>query len=123
MRITKYIIFALVLTSIVFAQTVRAEQEAEAPAYGNMDISGGKALFNDKTLGNGKAGKSCNSCHPNGRGLSAAGDKQEFNIFGKKQNSLEEAVNFCIVNALKGSAIDTKSKEMNSIVSYIKSIK
>jgi cytochrome c len=42
---------------------------------------------------------------------------------GKKQNSLEEAVNFCIVNALKGTAIDSNSQDMKDIVYYIKSFK
>jgi cytochrome c len=43
---------------------------------------------------------------------------------GKKQNSLEEAVNFCIVNALKGTAIDSNSsQDMKDIVYYMKSFK
>jgi len=42
---------------------------------------------------------------------------------GKKQKSLEEAVNFCIENALKGKAINPKSEQMKDIVAYIKSLK
>jgi cytochrome c len=83
----------------------------------------GKALFNDTKFGGGTAGKSCNSCHPNGKGLENAADKKEFNIMGKKQKSLEEAVNFCIEMALKGKAIDPKSDQMKDIVAYIKSLK
>lgn len=82
----------------------------------------GKALFNDTKFGNGTSGKSCNSCHPNGKGLEKSGQKKDFNIMGQKQKSLEEAVNFCIVNALKGKAIDTKSDQMKDIVAYIKSL-
>ena len=41
---------------------------------------------------------------------------------GKKQNSLEDAVNFCIENANKGKAIDPKSEQMKDMVAYIKSL-
>src|SRR5574341_671334 len=33
----------------------------------------GKTLFNDPKLGNGTAGKSCNTCHPGGKGLEGVG--------------------------------------------------
>ncbi len=87
------------------------------------DIAKGKALFNDVKFAGGTAGKSCNSCHPNGKGLEKSGAKKEFSIMGKKQMGLEEAVNFCIVNANKGKAIDPKSEQMKDIVAYIKSLK
>jgi cytochrome c len=80
----------------------------------------GKALFMDKNFAGGK--KACNSCHPNGRGLKKAGTKKRFRIMGKTQKSLEEAVNFCIVNASKGKAIKEDSDEMKDIVAYIKSL-
>ncbi|MBI5676295.1 MAG: hypothetical protein HZC48_10815 [Nitrospirae bacterium] len=83
----------------------------------------GKALFNDPKLGGATSGKSCNTCHPDGKGVEMAADKKEFNIMGKKQNSLEEAVNFCIENAIKGKAIDPASNQMKDIVAYIKSLK
>jgi cytochrome c553 len=87
------------------------------------DVSKGKALFNDSKLGGGTSGKSCNSCHPDGKGLEKSADKKEFMIMGKSQKSLEEAVNFCIEMALKGKAIDPKSTDMANIVAYIKSLK
>jgi cytochrome c len=80
----------------------------------------GKALFEDASFAQGK--RACNSCHPGGRGLEKAGTKAEFHIMGKVQKSLEEAVNFCIVNASKGQAIDQNSGEMKDIVAYIKSL-
>ena len=124
MKTFKLIILLMAIIGIVFAYQLNAQQE-DAPAYGSMtgDVEKGKALFNDKNLGHGKAGKSCDSCHPEGRGVEAAGEKKKFNIMGKKQNSLEEAVNFCIVNALKGTAIDSNSQDMKDIVYYIKSLK
>ncbi len=83
----------------------------------------GKVLFNDVNFGGGTDGKSCNSCHSDGKGLEKSGEKKEFNIMGQKQNSLEEAVNFCIETALKGKAIDPQSEDMTDIVAYIKSLK
>jgi cytochrome c len=80
----------------------------------------GKALFESPGFAGGK--RSCDSCHPGGRGLSKAGGKSAFRIMGGTQNSLEEAVNFCIVNASKGKAISEDSREMKDIVSYIKSL-
>ena len=95
-----------------------------APSYGKADtaIERGKTLFNDMTFGNGTAGKSCNTCHPGGRGLEAAGDKKEFHIMGQTQNSLEEAVNICIEMPLKGTAIDPESQDMKDIAAYIRSL-
>jgi cytochrome c len=91
-------------------------------AFAAGDVAKGKALFNDSKLAGGTEGKSCNSCHPDGKGLEKAGMKKEFNLGGMKQTSLKEAINTCIVNALKGKALDTKSQEMKDIVAYIKSL-
>ena len=79
-------------------------------------------FFNDVNFGSGTSEKSCNSCHPDGKGLEKTVDKKEFNIMGQKQNSLEEAVNVCIEMALKGKAIDPESEDMVNFVAYIKSL-
>ncbi len=50
-------------------------------------------------------------------------DKKEFNLGGKMQKSLEEAINVCIIMANKGKAIDAKSDRMKELVAYIKSLK
>lgn len=80
----------------------------------------GKTLFNNPKAFGGK--KACNECHPNGMGLEKAAEKKEFKIMGKTQKGLEEAINFCIVNANKGNAIDPKSGQMKDMVAYIKSL-
>ncbi|MBI5056597.1 MAG: hypothetical protein HZB61_08290 [Nitrospirae bacterium] len=92
-------------------------------AFAESAADKGKALFNDAKFAGGTSGKSCGSCHMNGKGLEKAADKKEFNLAGKKQASLEEAVNVCIVNQNKGTAIDANSDDMKSIVAYIKSLK
>jgi cytochrome c553 len=82
-------------------------------AIASGELEKGKALFNDPKFGGGTAGVSCNSCHPDGKGLEKAADKKD----------LEKFVNGCIKNALKGKGIDTKSAEMANMVAYIKSLK
>ena len=82
-----------------------------AMAAGNVEK--GKALFSDPKLGGGTAGVSCNSCHPDGKGLEKAADMK----------GLGKQVNLCIKNALKGKGIDPKSAEMADIIAYLKSLK
>ncbi len=77
------------------------------------DAVKGKALFNDPKFGGGTVGMSCNSCHPDGKGVEKAADRKD----------LENQVNACIKNALKGKGIDLKSADMADIVAYIKSLK
>jgi len=84
-----------------------------ALAMAAEDVGKGKVLFSDPKLGGATAGVSCNSCHPDGKGLEKAGDRKDLKAF----------VNSCIQNALKGKAIDPKSKEMDDIVAYIKTLK
>jgi cytochrome c len=112
MKILKVVLLSMIAVGLVFSS---------AFAAGNVEK--GKALLNDPKLGGGTAGKSCNSCHPDGKGLEKAADKKEFNLGGKKQKGLAEAINFCIENANKGKALDPKSDQMKDIVAYIKSLK
>ncbi|MDO8281018.1 MAG: hypothetical protein Q7U10_00080 [Thermodesulfovibrionia bacterium] len=86
------------------------------------DVNKGKALFNDPKFAGAVSGKSCNSCHPDGRGLGNAGTKTEFKVMGKNQKSLEDVVNSCIEAANKGKALDLSSEQMKDIVAYIKSL-
>lgn len=73
-------------------------------------VDKGKAMFNDPKLGTN--GKSCNDCHPNGKGLEKSGTMK----------NLEDVVNGCITHSIKGKALNVKSPEMQSMVMYIKSI-
>jgi cytochrome c553 len=77
------------------------------------DAMKGKVLFNDPKFGGGTVGMSCNSCHPDGKGVEKAADRKD----------LEKQVNACIKNALKGKGIDLKSADMADIIVYIKSLK
>jgi hypothetical protein len=118
-------ILPLMITGLMWSCEGTETERILAPSYGTLsgDIDRGRDLFNDPVMGGGSAGKSCNSCHPGGRGVEKSGYKREFSIIGEKQHSLEEAVNFCIVTALKGTPIDPDGQDMMDIVSYIMSMK
>lgn len=73
-------------------------------------LAKGKALFNDVQLGS--SGKTCNTCHPDGRGLEKAGANAQ----------LAEIVNSCIAGPLQGKVLDPRSVEMQSLLLYIKSL-
>ena len=83
------------------------------------DIGNGKALFNDVNLGTN--GKSCNSCHAGGMNID--GSKETFSILGSEQESVKDAVNFCIEMALSGKPLGQDSEKMNDMVSYLKTLK
>jgi cytochrome c len=72
----------------------------------------GKELFTSKQLGT--SGKSCSSCHPDGKGLTQAAEYGE--------GELGAIINQCIMKPLKGKALDPASAEMKSLVLYIKSL-
>jgi cytochrome c553 len=112
MKFIKIVLLSLISLGLVFSY-----------AFAATDAAKGKELFNDVKFADGTACKSCNSCHPDGKGLEKAGDKKEFNIGGKMQKSLEEAINVCIVMANRGKTIDVKSDRMKELVAYIKSLK
>jgi len=112
MKIMKVSLLLLIILGLTFSVAL---------AKKHLPEERGKALFNDQKAFSGK--KACNDCHPNGKGLEKAADKKEFKIMGKTQKSIEEAVNFCIVNASEGKAIDAKSDQMKDMVAYIKSLK
>ncbi len=114
MKYIRIALFAMVVLGLVFSGVFAA------------DVAKGKALFNDPKLGEGTSGKSCNSCHPDGKGL--MGGKKEYVTPApgrekKTHKTLEEAVNWCIEMALKGKAIDPKGEDMANIVAYINSLK
>jgi cytochrome c len=124
MKILTIVITGMMVCGLLFTAAFAAhEGDVGSAALLSGDIEKGMTLFNDTKLAGATSGKSCNSCHPTGKGLEKAADKKEFNIMGKKQNGLEEAVNFCIEMSIKGKAIDTKSDQMKDIVAYIKSLK
>lgn len=91
-------------------------------AFPDGDKEKGKALFHDPTFAGATTGRSCSSCHIEGRGLENTGGKEEWRIMGKRYKSLEGAVNYMIEKALHGKALDPGSEEMVDTVAYVKSL-
>ncbi len=92
----------IVLTLAVGAGIVFAAEGAS--------IEKGKSLFNDPKLGT--TGKSCNTCHPEGKNIQKAAARID----------LVQIVNGCITNSIRGKALDPQSVEMQSLILYIKSL-
>jgi len=72
--------------------------------------SSAEALFSSTSLGSN--GKSCATCHPQGKGLKNIGDYDD--------EILQEMVNFCIRDALKGEMLAEKSEELRRLASYLR---
>lgn len=96
---------ATIILSTLIATSIQA---AETPS-----AALGEKLFNDSALGGSDNAKSCNSCHPGGKGLEAAGNNPNLAVI----------INKCITGPLGGQAIKDNSIEMQSIKLYIKSLK
>ena len=71
----------------------------------------GKMLFGDPTLGGSTNQKSCNTCHPGGKGLESLG-----------QDSAG-MVNKCIEGPLEGKALEKYSEDMKDLLAYMQSLK
>jgi cytochrome c peroxidase len=78
---------------------------ADAPS-----LERGKELFNSTKLGT--SGKSCATCHPEGKRLNQAATY--------KEGELGEIINQCIKNPLKGAPLEVTSGDMKSLIIYIK---
>jgi cytochrome c len=74
------------------------------------DAEKGMQLFKDPKLGGSTNDKSCNTCHPNGKGLENAGA------------DIETTIQACIQKALGGKPLAADSQEMKDLVAYIASL-
>ena len=93
------IAFGLLLLSSLYAHAI------EAPS-----MSLGKTLFESDQLGT--KGRSCSTCHAQGKGLEMIGD---FN-----DEELKDIINACLRDAVGGQLISTESQEMNALVGYVR---
>ncbi len=105
---------------LVWALLVVAFSATGIFAKGHTAEERGQAHFDNKTFAGGS--KSCSTCHPGGSGLEGSGAKKSFSLMGSEQGSLEGAINFCIVNANKGKALEADSAEMQELAAYIRSL-
>jgi cytochrome c peroxidase len=78
---------------------------ADAPS-----LERGKVLFNSIKLGT--SGKSCATCHQEGKGLEKAATYAD--------GELGDIINQCIKKPLKGAPLEADSNDMESLIIYIK---
>ena len=109
MKLSKLVLLSLIALGLLASSS-----------FGAGDAAKGKAFFNDPKAFGGS--RSCSLCHPDGKGLESTGAQKEWSTPGGMTRTLEEAINFCIVNANKGKALDVKSAQMADVVAYIKSL-
>jgi cytochrome c len=74
-------------------------------------IESGRQLFNDPAFAMSTNGKSCNSCHLDGKGIGTIAN-----------GDYTEMINRCIVGALKGQAIERDSEKMEAMQAYLQSL-
>lgn len=76
----------------------------------------GERLWVSTALG--ASGASCSTCHPNGAGLK----KEPFPRFVKMTGdivTMDQMINFCMVNPMKGKPLPWNSQEMTALAAYI----
>jgi mono/diheme cytochrome c family protein len=87
------------------------------------NVEKGKALFESPTLGGGTTGKSCQSCHPDGKRLgSDLFERKHLRLMGYAKTNVAEVVNSCIEKPLGGKAIDPNGEEMQDLLAYMQTL-
>ncbi len=81
-------------------------------AEAGPSLEKGKGLFNSAKLGSN--GKSCASCHRDGKNLGKAA--------AYSNEKLRDIINQCIKNPLEGDGLASDSSDMKSLIIYIKSL-
>ena len=85
---------------------------AQAGVSGNeTKIELGRQLFNDPTFAKSTNKISCNSCHPDGKGIGALAN-----------GDYTEMINRCIVGTLKGQTLEKDSEKMQAMQAYLQSL-
>lgn len=100
-RILNMTIVFLFLVSVTQAGAIEGETKIEL----------GKQLFNDPAFAMSTNKKSCNSCHPDGKGIGEV-----------ESGDYSNMINRCIVGALKGQVLENDSKEMQAMQAYLNSL-
>jgi len=107
----------LVLLPLLIVRPAAAGEIEDAAARG-------KKLFADPSLSTNNT--SCNSCHTNmGMGDSPLTGKAPFpKVFAmaKKVRTLDQTVQSCIVNALKGKPLAWDDAKLTDLVTYVNSL-
>jgi cytochrome c len=118
-----------------FAQKEEGEKSEINPAAKlAKSIENGKKLFNDKSLGT--SGMTCNSCHIDGGTKEGkmgdmvvpawdnlAAKYPKYFMMAKRVMTLDQVVQFCVVNPLKGKALAWDDQKLTDLTAYVASVK
>ncbi len=74
-------------------------------------------LWKDASLG--KAGVSCSTCHPDGNGLEKEAFPRYIEMAGDIL-TLDQMINFCMTNPMKGKPLSWQSVEMTALAAYVR---
>ncbi|MFH1217388.1 MAG: cytochrome c peroxidase [Pseudomonadota bacterium] len=96
-------VLILSLIAVCFSLPAQAEEPS---------LELGKQLFNNPGLGASTNDKSCNSCHPDGKGLEKADANQQ----------LTQIINKCIKGPMQGEGINEETVAMKSLKLYLQSL-
>lgn len=137
-KTTVLMAMVLLLALIVYACAQKEEAKemkaADPAAELAKSVENGKKLFNDKELGT--SGLTCNSCHMEGgtkegkmgETVVPAWDNlapkyPKYFMMAKRVMTLDQVVQFCIVNPLKGKALAWDDQKLTDLTAYCASVK
>jgi cytochrome c len=85
-------------------------------------IKAGKILWGDTKLGT--SGLSCNSCHANGMqlNLDKVGPFPHYVAMPKDVVTLDQMINYCMVNPMKAEPLPWDSRELTAMAAYYQDI-
>ncbi len=96
-------------------------QEADPKAELKKAAERGKALWSDASLGT--TGQSCATCHADPAELAGIAHKYpKYLKMGKKVVTLDQIVNLCIVNPMKGKALAWDDQRMADLVAFMATV-
>lgn len=102
---------------MVLAQE-KAAPQADPKAELKMAAKRGKALWGDASLGT--TDQSCASCHADPAELAGVAHKYpKYHKMAKKVITLDQIVNLCIVNPMKGKALAWDDQRMADLVAFM----
>ena len=138
-KTTALIMMVLFLALIVYACAQKEEKPEMAKAADPVaelakSVENGKKLFSDTTLGT--SGMTCNSCHMEG-GTKAgkmgemavpawdnlAPQYPKYFMMAKRVMTLDQVVNWCIKEPLKGKPLAWDDQKLTDLTAYCASVK
>ena len=137
-KATVLIMLTLFLALVVYACAQKEEAEkmkaADPAAELAKSVANGKKLFNDTSLGT--SGMTCNSCHMEGGTKEGkmgetvipawdnlAAKYPKYFKMAERVYTLDQVVQFCIVNPLKGKALAWDDQKLTDLTAYCASVK